>query len=296
MRRLLTRRCDGIAGTAALTLLLTAPLACPAAAQAPTFASRVEAVRVDVLVTNNGQPVRGLGPDDFEVFDNGVRQHVDFVSFEQLPLNVVLVFDMSDSVVGERLVHLRAAGRTLLDSLRDADHAAFVSFNHAVSIGAPLTAVRGAVREALAAASPSGDTSLIDAAYVGLTVGESDVGRSLVMVFSDGMDTTSWLSAASVLDVARRCDAVVYAVSVGLTRRGDFLESVAEQTGGRRFQMESTRDLGTVFLQMLNEFRQRYLISYSPTGVGTSGWHALTVVAKNRGLTVKARPGYQAGR
>ena len=51
--------------------------------QRPTFSARVETVRVDALVTENGQPVPGLGPADFEVFDNGVRQDVELVSFEQ---------------------------------------------------------------------------------------------------------------------------------------------------------------------------------------------------------------------
>jgi hypothetical protein len=85
-------------------------------AQAPTFASKVEAVRVDVLVTDRGQPVRGLGRSDFEILDNGVLQQVDLVSFEQIPLNVILALDMSDSVAGERLDHLRSAGTALLHS------------------------------------------------------------------------------------------------------------------------------------------------------------------------------------
>ena len=74
--------------------------------QLPTFSSRVEAVRVDVLVTDGGKPVRGLRAADFEVLDNGVRQTVDFVSAEQLPLNVVFTFDLSGSIVGERLANL----------------------------------------------------------------------------------------------------------------------------------------------------------------------------------------------
>jgi hypothetical protein len=56
--------------------------------------TKVEAVRLDVLVTANGQPVRGLGPADFDVRDNGVPQQVDLVAFEQIPLNVVLALDM----------------------------------------------------------------------------------------------------------------------------------------------------------------------------------------------------------
>ncbi len=56
-----------------------------------------------MLVTDNGQPVRGLGPADFEVLDNGVPQDVALVSFDEVPLNVILALDMSDSVAGERL-------------------------------------------------------------------------------------------------------------------------------------------------------------------------------------------------
>ena len=68
--------------------------------QGPVFSTKVEIVRADVLVTDNGRPMLGLRPADFEVFDNGVPQEVEYVSYDQIPLNVVLVFDMSDSVAG----------------------------------------------------------------------------------------------------------------------------------------------------------------------------------------------------
>ena len=83
-----------------------------ATAQQPTFSSRVEAVRVDVLVKDRGQIVRGLGPQDFEVKDEGVLQEIDLVRLEQIPLNVILGFDVSASVNGERLEHLLGAGNT----------------------------------------------------------------------------------------------------------------------------------------------------------------------------------------
>src|SRR5436190_1001606 len=101
-------------------------------AQTSTFSSKVEAVRVDVLVTDKGRPVRGLSASDFEVFDNGVRQHVDLASFEQIPLNVVLALDMSTSVNGARLDNLRRAARALLDGLSRDDQAAVVTFSHVV--------------------------------------------------------------------------------------------------------------------------------------------------------------------
>jgi Ca-activated chloride channel family protein len=263
--------------------------------QNPTFSSKVEAVRLDVLVTEDGKPVRGLGAADFEILDNGVPQTVDIVSFEQLPLNVVFTFDLSGSIVGERLGNLREASRAVVDGLKTGDQAALVMFNTGVRVNPPLTSDTAAVKAAIDRAEPSGETSLVDASFAGLMLTESDVGRGLVIVFSDGLDTSSWLRPKAVLDVARRADAVVYAVSAGLATRADFLGDLTEQTGGRLFKIESTQSLSAVFLEVLEEFRQRYLVSYSPAGVPQEGWHQLTVRVKGRNSTVRVRPGYLAG-
>lgn len=264
-------------------------------AQQPTFSSKVEAVRVDVLVTRDGRPVRGLVPGDFEVLDNGVPQHVELAIFEQIPLNVVLALDMSESVTGDRLDHLRRAGGSLLEALAPDDQAALLTFSHAVVQGAPLTRDLAPVRGALLRTAPAGQTALVDATFTGMMVGESDAGRSLLIVFSDGVDTSSWLSADAVLQAAKRSDVVIYGVSAGAPRGADFLADITELSGGRFLKVESTRDLGAVFLSVLQEFRQRYLVSYSPQGVPRDGWHRLEVRVKGRGLTVKARPGYLAG-
>jgi Ca-activated chloride channel homolog len=249
---------------------------------------------VDVLVTENGRPVEGLTAADFEVQDNGVRQRVDLASFEQIPLNVVLALDMSASLQGLRLGHLQTAGNRVLDGLKPGDRAALVTFSHVVSPTQGLTNDLGRVRAALDQARGEGLTSLVDATHAGMLLGESDAGRSLLIVFSDGVDTSSWLSADSVLDTARRGDVVVYAVEVG-ERRASFPRDLSEATGGRLFAVESTKDLSATFSKILEEFRMRYLVSYSPQGVDAGGWHRLDVRVKNRSVTVKARPGYFAG-
>jgi VWFA-related protein len=264
-----------------------------ARAQNAAFSTKVEAVRVDVLVTDKGQPVRGLTPADFEIFDNGVLQQVDLVSFEQIPLNVILALDMSDSVAGERLDHLRIAGHALLNGLKKDDQAALVTFRRDVTLDADLTTDAAAVRAALDEAEPAGATALVDGAYSAIVVGESDVGRALLIVFSDGLDTSSWLPSESVLESAKRSDVVAYAVSVGRAR-AEFLRDLTSFTGGRLFEIEKTANLSAIFLSVLEEFRQRYLVSYTPHGVARDGWHRLTVRVK-RGGTVKARPGYLAG-
>ena len=128
-------------------LLLSTSLS--AQTQSPVFSTKVEVVRVDALVTDGGRPVLGLGPADFEVLDNGVPQAVEFVSYDQIPLNVVLAFDMSDSVAGERLEHLRSAGTAVLAGLKRNDQAALVTFSNQVMLGAALTSRSEPLREAI---------------------------------------------------------------------------------------------------------------------------------------------------
>ncbi len=278
----------------ALSLALATAAAAGVVAQVPSFSSGVEAVRVDVLVTDNNRLVPGLQPADFDVLDNGVPQKVDFASFEEIPLNVVLALDMSASLDREQLEHLRTAGGTLLEGLKNADQAALLTFSHVIAQGAPLTSDFDRIRTALNEAVPSGQTSVIDASFAGMMIGESDVGRSLLLVFTDGLDTRSWLSAESVLETAKRCDVVVYGVEVGRHRPG-FPRELSASTGGRLIEVESTKDLSATFRAILDEFRQRYLISYSPQGVESAGWHRLDVRVRGRNVTVRSRPGYLAG-
>jgi hypothetical protein len=75
-----------------------------------------------------------------------------------------------------------------------------------------------------------------------------------------------------------------------------FLKNLGEVTGGAVFEIESTKDLSQTFLRILAEFRQRYLLSFQPRGVSTTGWHRLEVRVKGRRGTVRARAGYEAGR
>ena len=278
--------------------LCCAAVACWSAspAQQPAFSTKVEAVRVDVLVLENGRPLTGLTPADFDIADNGVPQQVDFVSFEQIPLNVVLALDMSDSVAGERLEQLRDAGGAVLEGLAKNDQAALVTFSNVVSLGAPLTADVAAARHALADAHGFGETSLVDGVYAAMMVGESDVGRALLIVFSDGLDTASWLQADAVLDSAKRSDVVAYSAAIDTVAGAPFLRELSALTGGTLYKIESTRDLRAAFLRILEEFRHRYLVSYTPQGVSKDGWHRLDVRVKNRRATIKARPGYLAGR
>lgn len=264
-----------------------------AAAQSSKFSVAAEEVRMDVLVTQNGKPVAGLGPADFEVFDNGVRQEILSATLQkQTSISATLVFDMSSSVVGELLDHLKEAASGFLGNLRDGDYAALIMFNNAVVLGSPPTHDFAQVKLALDQARPFGKTSLIDGSYAGLVLAESRPDQPLLIIFSDGLDTFSWLTRDAVLDTAKSNDAVVYAVSTDRLPNGTFLHDLTRLTGGSLLEAKSTSHLLALFISILEEFRQRYLVSYTPQGVSGSGWHKVDVQVKNRYAKVMARPGY----
>jgi Ca-activated chloride channel homolog len=285
----------------AVALAVAVSTACVAEAvggggnQQATFSARRESVRVDVLATDSGQILRGLQAADFEVRDNGVLQTVDLVSFQQIPLNVILALDTSGSVIGDRLDDLRRACAALLGRLTVEDKVALLTFSHVVSVRQRLTSEIALVRGALEDAPPAGDTALVDGTYTAMLLEQPDGARNLLIVFSDGLDTASWLAPERVLESARRADVVVYAAASREAEESPFLEDVTKLTGGGLVKLQSSKDLSATFLRILDEFRNRYLLSYSPSGVPTSGWHKLDVRLKGRRGTLKARAGYQAG-
>jgi VWFA-related protein len=281
---------------ATLVVLIVAAALAPATAQQPTFSASREAVRVDALVTDRGRPVGGLRVEDFELLDSGVRQNIEFVSVEELPLAVAMALDVSASISPGRLEHLRDGGHAVLENLKPPDQASLLTFADAITLREPLTAATDRLRRALDGLHPSDDaltgTALIDACYAAMTVIDGDPGRALLIVFTDGVDTSSWLSAARVLEVVRRSNVVAYAVSTAPLPKGSFLRDLSDATGGGAIQISASDAIRSTFVRILDEFRQRYIVSYSPTNVPASGWHPITLRVRNRKVDVKARAGY----
>ena len=154
----------------------------------------------------------GLTAADFELKDSGVRQEIQVASFADVPISLLLALDVSASVEGERLERLTAAAREAVDSLRPGDQAAVLTFRIACSCtptGRRSRALRTRLRELKAA----GLTALYDAVFSAVSLREKAAGRVVVLVFSDGIDTASWLDAAAVIEAARRSDVVITAVS-----------------------------------------------------------------------------------
>lgn len=293
------------------------------APQQTVFKTRVDAVRVDVLVTRGGRPVAGLNAGDFELRDSGVAQRVEAVSLEEVPLNLLLALDTSGSMADEPLRHLKDAAHAAVANLGATDRTSVLTFSHVVQKRIEWSSDTAAVGRAIDGLDSAGSTSLTDAAYAALTMRESTDGRMLVLLFTDGLDTASWLDPLAVLEAARRSDVVVVAVrldselaglSVSIFRdtrtpaapaavrrwfgeepqllRERFLPTLAEETGGNLIVASHSGDLHAVFAKIVSEFKMRYVLSYSPQNVAPSGWHPIEVTLKGKKGEVRARRGY----
>jgi Ca-activated chloride channel homolog len=284
----------GLLGALGLLALLVqvALAASRTGAQQPVFSARVDTVRVDVDVRRSEQPVPGLGAGDFEVLDNGVPQKVDLIAPSSAPIDVVIVLDTSQSLDAKERAHLTAAGATVIDALQAGERAALVTFSDRIAIRSLFSSDPQALKALVAAPMPTGDTALNDAAHAAMVVGTAATGRPIVVLFSDGADTASFLDDRAVLETARRTGSVVCAVTLG--EKGGVLPDLADLTGGVFVKETSLARVAKRFAEILESFRRRYLVSFTPTGVTGEGWHKLTVKVKGGGQ-VRARAGYWSG-
>jgi VWFA-related protein len=288
-------------------------LALGLAPEPPVFPARVELVYVDVFVTKKDAPVSGLRASDFRVRDNGVEQRVEVVARDLAPTTAVLALDTSASVAGAQLVRLKEAARAFLTGLGERDEAALVTFNHKLVLRADATRDVAVVEAALDRVRARGGTSLIDTLYVCLKR-RWGTGRPLVVLFTDGEDTGSWLENEDVVEAARESSVLLYVVGtepapgpvshqipfgpLGVeshrTESGyvHLLRRAAETTGGRYWPVESLTRLPAAFRAILEASNARYVLRYEPTGVRRPGRHRLKVSVRRHGVEVRARQEY----
>lgn len=300
----------------AATVLWLALLTAWLSAGQQVFRLAVDAVAVDVLVTRGRQPVTGLTAEDFTLRDNGVAQRIDSIRLEDVPITLLLVLDTSASVRGPLLEQLKAAAAAAAGTLRPGDAIGLITFANRVQLIVAPPAEPAGVVPHLGLLVARGETTLVDATFSALVLREQTPQRTLVLVFTDGDDTASALDPRDVVDAARSSDVVVHVVALERVARDGspqdprqrrllrnlfehepelyrwaFLGRLAEETGGSLLAVSSS-DVRTAFVRMVQEFRSRYVLTYSPAGVAVDGWHEITVDVRRRGVTVQARRGY----
>jgi VWFA-related protein len=262
------------------------------AADQAVFRTQVDSVLLDVFVTERGEAVTNLRAADFVVKDNGTVQPLTHVSGEAAGIAMYLAFDTSGSLTTRELANLRLGATELARVAGPEDSLRLITFTDVVSLHGEIGTGTAGLDSVFSKITPGGDTALHDALGAALHLADQPgTRRPVVIVFSDGADTASWLDAQGVDQIARRSWASVFAIS---PRRPEdrVLPNLAELTGGQVIVLgEDLAALPKALLQILDRLRRRYLLAFTPSS-STPGWHDLDVAVKRPNVKVVARQGY----
>jgi Ca-activated chloride channel family protein len=264
-----------------------------------TESVEVEIVQVTATVTDDdGRFVKGLTRDKFRVKEDGVMQRLTAFAGENIPLEIVVAVDVSQSMT-EAMPTLKAAVRTFLQALRPADQVTLLAFNDNIFTAArrstdPVARVRAVDRLA-----PWGGTALFDAMLTALNTVGKQPGRRALVVFSDGEDQNSVATLKRVESRLETSDATIYTIGLGRSVRDRSLAQVmarmSEMSGGRSFLIDDIDELETVFADIVEELSNQYLLSYGSSNDSRDGsWRRIIVELTEGKYQVRHRQGYRA--
>lgn len=293
-------------------LALACVVAATVALGAQVFRSGVDLVSVDVSVKSGNKVIAGLTAADFRLYDNGVLQKVDAVAIEDVPIDVTIFHDTSSSQSG-RVGSLKKDVVEVAGLLRSGDRIRLLTFDDQVQDAfgwQPAGSKPDVSRVKLGRVSP-----VYDALFAALLHKPETGRRHMVLALTDAEDAGGVVSIETLTAVADRSEAVLHLVSLdeardaapqrGVIRQWNptraartevaMVEKLAERTGGLVHRTPIFRNhVVSSFKKAFDDFRQSYVLRYSPQGVTRGGWHELKVeVAKPGTLTVRARRGYR---
>jgi VWFA-related protein len=282
----------------ALLLALAAPLAFraqvttqPRPKPAPPAQIRPKAnLRVDtnlVLVPVSvcdpfNRPVTGLEKDHFKIYDGKVEQTVTHFAMDDEPVAVGLVFDISGSM-GPKLRTSREAAAQFFKTANPEDEFFLVQFNDTADLVQPFTSSTGEIQGRLSFSQSKGMTALLDAVYLGLhEMKKARNGRKAILIISDGGDNSSRYTEGELRNLVKEADVQIYAIGIyepiGSRSRTPeesngpaLLSELADQTGGRQYQVENTNELPDIAAKIGVELRNQYVLGYSSSNQDRDG-------------------------
>jgi Ca-activated chloride channel homolog len=248
------------------------------------------------MVDRAGRPVEGIGPQDLQVLEDGVRQSVRQVErVEDTPLRLVTLIDNSASMLPRLEPTRRAALQFLRQTLRPRDQAAVITFNRSPRIAVGLTSDLTALEDGLSSLTADEETSLYDSLIFALYYLGGSQGQRAVLLLSDGEDHTSSFRFADALECARRAGVAVYTIGIDLPREGarDQLAKLAQETGGRSFFVRGTDGLDGAYQEIQRDLRSRYRISYQSSNTRPGeAFRAVRVEVARPGVEARTISGY----
>ncbi|MFQ5694464.1 MAG: VWA domain-containing protein [Terriglobia bacterium] len=291
---------------------------------APPIRIEVDLVNVVFSVTDRrARHIPGLGPDDFIVMEDGVRQEIKFfTSHTDLPLRIGLLVDTSNSVRPRFQFEQEAAIDFLHTVLRPKTDMAFVlAFDSSATLVQDFTDDALDLAEAIRGLRAGGGTALYDAVYLACKVKMAEPAeenhRRMLIVLSDGEDSVSLVSREETLEMCRLNEVTIFTVSTSappikysgearhlqdpckvMGAAGDkILQRFAKATGGFSYCPFNTIDVGRSFERIANSLRTQYTLAYTPTNRARDrSYREISIKTRRKGLRVHHRPGYYPNR
>jgi Ca-activated chloride channel family protein len=277
--------------------------------QVPTIHVESRLVNVALnVVDENGAPVGGLNRDDFEIAEDGKPQKIAIFDKESTtPLEIVIAIDASESVLGDEHLEIQAAKRFVQSILRPQDAVDVMEFADDVTELVPFTNDEHRIDSGLGHIEHGDATALYDAVYLASQrLGETPVSsgqRRVVVLITDGENTTRHGEYDTALEQAQRAGAMVYSLIIvpieadaGRNTGGEHaLIQMARDTGGKYYYVEDKHDLAPAFAHVSDDLRTQYTLGYyaPQKGGDFSGLRHIEIQLKDPALRAKYKLRYR---
>jgi Ca-activated chloride channel family protein len=278
----------------------------------PTFEAGIEVINLNVTVTDaRGRYATDLGAQAFSVYEDGIKQELSLFTHENLPISLALMLDTSASM-DEKLSVAQAAAIRFVKTLREQDLASVTQFNDRTTVLQDYTNDHALLEAAIKQTRASASTALHNALYVTLKdlarqKKAGELRRRAIVLLSDGEDTSSLVSDDQVVELARKTEIAIYAISLRQNRSGDrsrlefsqaihLLTALAQDTGGQVHFPNSLSELDAVYDKIAEELRTQYNLGYVSSNKRKDGkWRRIVVrVPEREELQVRHKLGYFA--
>ena len=227
----------------------------------------------------------------------------DFGERKELALNLGMLFDTSESMRNELRLSQESAIR-FLEAIPRAKDLLLVFFDRDIRISRYDSENQQGIFERILDTQGGGFTALRDAIAVYLSRVWDSPGRKVLVLFSDGVDTTSSIGPMELQRMVRSAAVTIYPVafageyargSQGAHKASEFLSELATESGGRVFEPRASKELAAIYQTILDELGSQYVLGYVSDNAARDGhYRKVAVEVKRPGLRVRCRPGYDA--